>query len=76
MEREDLPAWLERVVERTEVQAEQMAAHVADVPDEVQARRVRFQGATAELGQTLDRQREIRAANATPGPTSDPNTGG
>ena len=76
MEREDLPAWLERVVERKEDRAEEMAAHVADVPDEVQARRVRFQGATAELGQTLDRQREIRAASVPPDPTSDPNTGG
>ena len=76
MEREDLPTWLERAVERKEVQAEEMAAHVADVPDEGQARRVRFQGATAELDQTLDRQREIRAASVPPGPTSDPNTGG
>ncbi len=76
MEWDDLPAWLERVVARKEVQAEQMAAYVADVPDEVQASRVRFQGATAELDQTLDRQREIRAASATPDPTSSPNTDG
>ena len=75
MKRHGLPAWLERVVERKEVQGEEMAAHVADVPDEAQARRVRFEGATAELGQTLDRQREIRAASATPDPTSDPSTG-
>ena len=76
MERQGLPVWLERAVERKEVQAEELAAHVADVPDEAQARRVRFQGATSELDQTLDRQREIRAASATPGPTSDPSTGG
>ena len=76
MKREDLPAWLERVVERKEDQAEEVAAHVADVPDEAQARRVRFQGATADLDQTLDRQREIRAASATPDPTSSSSTGG
>ena len=76
MEREDLPAWLERVVQRKEDQAEELAAHMADVPDEAQARRVRFQGAMAKLDQTLDRQREIRAASATPHPTSDPSTSG
>ncbi len=76
MEREDLPVWLERVVERKEDQAEELAAHVADVPDEAQARRVRFRGATADLDRTLDRQRQIRAASATPGPTSDPSAGG
>ena len=76
MKREDLPAWLERVVERKEDQAEEVAAHVAGVPDEAQARRVRFQGATADLDQTLDRQREIRAASATPDPTSSSSTGG
>ena len=76
MERQDLPAWLERVVERKEDQAEEMAAHVADVPDEAQARQVRFQGATAELDRTLDRQREIRAASAISGPTSDHSASG
>ncbi len=74
MEREDLPAWLELVVERKEDRAAELAAHVVDVPDEGQARRVRFRGATADLDRALDRQREIRAAGATPGPTSDPST--
>jgi hypothetical protein len=76
MERKDLPVWLERVVERKENQAQELAAHVADVPDAAQARRVRFGGATADLDQTLDRQREIRAAATTPGPTRDPSTSG
>ena len=76
MEGQGLPACLERVVERKEDEPEEMVARVADVPDEGQARRVRFQGATAKPDQTLDRQRQIRAASATPGPTSDPSAGG
>ena len=75
MEREDLPAWLERAVERKEDQAEELASHIADVPNEAQARRVRFQGTMANLDQTLDRQRELRAASAVPDPTSAPGTG-
>ena len=76
MEREDLPAWLERVVQRKEDQAEELAAHMADVPDAAQARRVRFQGAMAKLDQTLDQQRQVRLASATPDFTSDPSTSG
>ena len=76
MEREELPPWLDRVVQRKEHEAEELAAHMADVPDEAQARRVRFQGAMAKLDQTLDRQRQVRLASATPHPTSDPSTSG
>ena len=62
MEREDIPAWLERAVERKEDHAEAMAAKVSDAPDDVQARLIRSRGRAAELDRTLDRQRELQAA--------------
>ena len=66
MERRDLPAWIDDVLRRKEAQAEELAAHVSDAPDERRARRLRLRGRDAELTRALDEQRAIREASGVP----------
>ena len=66
MERQDLPAWVGDVLRRKEAQAEELAAHISDAPDEERARRLRLRGTDAELTRTLDAQRARREASGAP----------
>jgi hypothetical protein len=80
MERQDIPAWVDDVLRRKEAQAEELAAHVSDAPDEAWARRRRWRGWDAELTRTLDEQRALREASGAPpvqgGAEAHPDTSG